>query len=69
MANIDNLRPMASGTLFGGRPASGFSNFLGKIAAWNDTRSTRKALSKLTDRELNDIGLSFGDIDLIRISR
>jgi uncharacterized protein YjiS (DUF1127 family) len=31
--------------------------------AWNDARATRKALHKLTDRELEDIGLSRGDID------
>ena len=31
--------------------------------AWNDTRATRKALNRLTDRELEDIGLSRGDID------
>lgn len=33
------------------------------VAAWNDARATRKALSKLTDRELEDIGLCRGDID------
>ncbi|MGH1424462.1 MAG: DUF1127 domain-containing protein [Pseudooceanicola sp.] len=30
---------------------------------WNDARVTRNALSKLTDRELDDIGLCRGDID------
>jgi uncharacterized protein YjiS (DUF1127 family) len=32
---------------------------------WNDARVTRKALSKLTDRELDDIGLCRGDIEMI----
>lgn len=36
------------------------------VSHWNDARMTRKALSKLTDRELDDIGLIRGDIDLIR---
>lgn len=36
------------------------------LVNWNDARLTRKALSKLTDRELDDIGLNRGDIDLIR---
>lgn len=36
-----------------------------RFAAWNDARVTRKALSKLTDRELDDIGLCRGDIELI----
>jgi len=31
-------------------------------ALWNDRRVTRNALSSLTARELNDIGLSRGDI-------
>lgn len=49
-------------------PASG----LGVIArlsaafqAWNDARVTRKALSALSDRELDDIGLCRGDIESI----
>ncbi|RYH01186.1 DUF1127 domain-containing protein [Salipiger sp. IMCC34102] len=33
------------------------------IAAWNDARVTRKALSKLTTRELDDLGLTRADIE------
>ena len=36
-----------------------------RFSAWNDARVTRKALSKLTDRELDDIGLCRGDVELI----
>ncbi|NEY90988.1 DUF1127 domain-containing protein [Tabrizicola oligotrophica] len=35
------------------------------LAAWNDARVTRKALGKLSDRELEDIGLCRGDIETI----
>lgn len=35
------------------------------LSAWNDTRVTRKALDKLSDRELDDIGLCRGDIETI----
>ena len=35
------------------------------FAAWNDARVTRKALSKLSDRELDDIGLCRGDIEMM----
>ncbi len=35
------------------------------VAAWNNARITRKSLSKLSNRELDDIGLCRGDIDLI----
>lgn len=33
------------------------------LKAWNDARVTRKALSILSDRELDDIGLCRGDIE------
>lgn len=36
-----------------------------RLRAWNDARLTRKALSRLTDRELDDIGLCRGDIAVI----
>lgn len=40
-----------------------FSSLFAAFAAWNDARVTRNALSRLTDRELEDIGLCRGDID------
>lgn len=61
MAVIEITRPFAGGRLLGGRLASIFAAF----AAWNDKRATRKALEKLTDRELEDIGLVRGDIHFI----
>lgn len=36
---------------------------------WNDARLTRKSLDALSDRELDDIGLSRGDIDTIAAFR
>lgn len=35
------------------------------LSRWNDRRITRKSLHKLSDRELDDIGLCRGDIDLL----
>lgn len=35
------------------------------VTEWNDNRVTRNALSRLTDRELDDIGLCRGDIDTV----
>ena len=50
-----------------------FIQFISTIAAtvseWNDARVTRAALEKLSDRELDDIGLCRGDIDMIGASR
>lgn len=37
----------------------------GKLAAWNDARVTRRELSRLSDRALDDIGLTRGDIERI----
>jgi uncharacterized protein YjiS (DUF1127 family) len=60
------------------RPTHGSFGLFGRINAfvaiaknalieWNDVRMTRKALSALTDRELEDIGLIRGDIDSVAI--
>lgn len=42
-----------------------FGALVSSVVAWNDARVTRSALSRLSDRELDDIGLSRGDIDSI----
>lgn len=48
-----------------GMSAGFFVSIIGAFAAWNDARITRNALSKLSARELDDIGLCIGDIDMI----
>ncbi|MGI3163313.1 DUF1127 domain-containing protein [Pseudooceanicola sp. 200-1SW] len=45
--------------------AAAINHLVASVMNWNDARVTRKALSRLTDRELNDIGLVRGDIDHI----
>lgn len=60
MAILDQTRSTGSG--YG---AGTLSNLIGAFNAWNDARITRKALARLSDRELEDIGLSRGDIDRI----
>lgn len=47
-------------------PGRFFRNTIEALRAWNDARVTRKELSRLTDRELDDIGLARGDINRIR---
>ena len=46
---------------------SGFSfvAMIGALVSWIDSRMTRNWLNKLTNRELDDIGLVRGDIDSI----
>mgnify|MGYP000029405179 CR=1 FL=1 len=58
MAIMTN-RPLGAG--FGATRV--LADLVGRIAAWNDARVTRKSLSALTDRELDDLGLVRGDID------
>ncbi len=63
MAVYDAPRTSAPAT------AGVFSSLVGIVSAWNDARVTRNALSKLSDRELDDIGLCRGDIELVTKSR
>ncbi len=67
MAVIDTPRTRAAGGA--GRIGHMISSLFAGFAAWNDTRVTRNALSRLTDRELEDIGLCRGDIDEIAAHR
>lgn len=64
MASITN-RPLGSGF----NVTRVLSNLVGQIAVWNDARVTRKALSGLSNRELDDLGLNRGDIDAIAQGR
>lgn len=45
-----------------------FARVIGNVVAWNNARITRNALSSLTDRELEDIGLIRGDIDNVAMT-
>ena len=64
MASITN-RPLGAGI----NATRALSNLVSQIAIWNDARVTRKALSTLTNRELDDLGLCRGDIDDIANGR
>ena len=63
MAAFDTTRPAAS--LSAGGVSRFVTNLVATVAAWNDARVTRKSLNQLTERELNDIGLNRGDIELV----
>jgi uncharacterized protein YjiS (DUF1127 family) len=64
MAVISN-RPLGAGF----RATRILADIVGRIAAWNDARVTRKALAALSDRELDDLGLVRGDIEDIASAR
>lgn len=50
---------------FWGRVGAVLANVYATLVDWNDARLTRKSLSSLSDRELDDIGLVRGDIELV----
>lgn len=43
----------------------GILNAKSTLVEWNEARKTRKALSKLTAAQLDDIGLTAADIDAL----
>lgn len=61
MAVFDTARPQV---LFP-RTEGLFANLIGTVIAWNDARVIRAELNRLSDRELDDIGLVRGDIDAV----
>lgn len=65
MAAYESSRvaPFGAVTIF--RAVQFFSEINMNFSRWNDARLTRNALGKLTDRELDDIGLCRGDVALI----
>jgi len=65
MAAFDTTRTAYGSSSAVSRISAFVSRAVSAVVAWNDTRVTRKALASLTDRELEDIGLSRGDIDFI----
>lgn len=60
MSAIETNRSFAVGGL-----GSVVANLVSLLASWSDTRRTRRELSVLSDRELDDIGLCRGDIERI----
>ena len=46
-----------------GKGSALFTNVFAAINNWNDRRLTRSSLSRLSDRQLEDIGLCRGDIE------
>ncbi len=65
MAAYESSRAAPFGAISIFRSVQFVSNAAAGFAAWNDARVTRNALGKLSDRELDDIGLCRGDVDLI----
>ena len=65
MAAIETSRtaPLGAVSLF--RSVEFVTGIFAAVSDWNDARVTRNSLHKLSDRELDDIGLCRGDIELL----
>lgn len=61
MAVYEPSRALSEGVRM--NPSNAITRFVGAVMAWNDRRMTRNALSKLTTRELEDIGLTRDDVN------
>ncbi|WP_136684701.1 DUF1127 domain-containing protein [Falsirhodobacter xinxiangensis] len=57
MALVDTTRRAPAGAI-----PTFLTSFVLSLRDWNDARITRRALNKLSDRELDDIGLCRADI-------
>jgi len=65
MAIYEPTRTAPLGAISAYRLVSALDDLRIALVAWNNSRETRNALSKLSDHELNDIGLSRSDIGSI----
>ena len=68
MATLDTSRTTYGSNTAVSHVFSFLSNTVASVVAWNDARVTRNALSALSDRELEDIGLIRGDIDAVAVT-
>lgn len=68
MATFDTTRTTYGVASFANRSFAFFNDIAMNVVAWNDARVTRKALSELSNRQLEDIGLVRGDIDAVATS-
>lgn len=65
MAVLDQNRSVSDISIFAGHFGRVVASTVAAIVDWNNARLTRNTLAALTDRELDDIGLTRGDVDLV----
>lgn len=62
MAALEDTFMPVYGRTLGSELSTFTQRLVAAVISWNDERASRRALSKLTDRQLEDIGLSRFDI-------
>jgi uncharacterized protein YjiS (DUF1127 family) len=65
MATYETSRTAPLGAISVFRLVQSVDSVATRFQTWNAARITRNSLSRLSNRELDDIGLCRGDIDLI----
>ncbi len=66
MALLESIRPTGYGHRVGTHLRSLASQLIDDVVAWNRARVTRNELSRLSDHDLRDIGLTREDVESIR---
>lgn len=69
MTTFDTNRTSFGATTVAARISGVLHTAIETAVSWNDARLTRKVLSSLTNRELEDIGLTRADIDMVANAR
>ncbi len=69
MAALDTTRATTGSFGLAGRIGAIIASAVTAVVEWNDARVTRNVLNRLTNRELEDIGLCRGDIDVVAEGR
>jgi uncharacterized protein YjiS (DUF1127 family) len=69
MTTFDTNRTLFGPTTVAARISGVMHTAIEAAVSWNDARMTRNTLSSLTNRELEDIGLTRGDIEMIARTR
>ncbi len=62
MALATYTRPAPFGAITTLNVVTRFETLLNAVSEWNTTRKTQNALTALSDRSLDDIGLTRGDV-------
>ncbi len=65
MAILDTTRSNCGTAGTYGRIGTALAFLRLALTAWNDNRRTQKALNSLSDRELDDIGISRSEIEAL----
>ena len=63
MALHEASRPVVANSGIGARLNKITTSVVAFLVAWNEARITRSELSKLSDHQLEDLGISRGEID------